>query len=101
MGGSARSVFTDLRPDKFGGIEFRGTGGKLIDMQPRMAHQKFLHRAAPMDGMLIPQQHKRTREAMQQRREKADDVRPAEGVPERVQTQLDLAFPGRHAHGTK
>ena len=96
MGGGTGSVFSYLRPDAFGRIEFRRTRGKLIHLQTRMTGQKVLNLPAAMNRMPIPHQHDRTSDVPKQVFEKGHDFVSRERVPIGVKVQLDLALPCAH-----
>lgn len=60
-------MLTDLGPQEFDWIEFRGVPGKLEDMQAWLASDERLNLlSANMDRRVIPNQHDRTRDVGQQ-----------------------------------
>ena len=96
----ARSVFADLGPHEFGRIQFWSAGRKLVHMDTPMARQKVLHLAAAMDRMLIPYQHDRSFDVMQQMLEESDHFIAADGFTIGLKVQLDLALRRGHAQCT-
>ena len=99
MGRRTGSVFSDLRPYKFGRIEFRRTGRKLVYMQARMLFQKVLNLTALMNRMPIPYQHNRTGDASKQVFEKGYHFVSTERVTIGLKMQFDLAFSYTYAQG--
>ena len=70
---SASGRFTNLRPDKFGRIDFGRTGGKLIHLHAPVMRQKIFHLAPAMNRMLVPDHHDECLDVMQQMLEKFND----------------------------
>lgn len=96
--GSVRGVFTHLRPHEFRGIEFGRTGRERIHVNARVSGEKRLDLAAAMDRMLVPDHHDGTANWPQQMFQKSNDVLPVQGLPSRLQTQLELAPTRRDTH---
>lgn len=62
------------RPDAFIGIEFRGVGGKMLDVEARVLAQKVVERFPLVSGGIIQQRDDGTPQMPQQLTEKPTDL---------------------------
>jgi hypothetical protein len=95
-----RGVFTHLRPNELGWIEFRRAGRKRVGMDSRVGVQKAFDLAPTMNRMLIPHHHDRTGHGSQQLFQKSNHMVTVQRLPIRLKAQLDLMPRRREAQRT-
>ncbi len=78
VGGAVGQGAVGLGPDIFSGIEFRGIGGELFDVESGMEGDPLLHCAAAMDRAPIPQQDNRAPQVPKQVLEEGADIQSRE-----------------------
>ena len=78
------------RPDAFIGIEFRGVGGKMLEVETRVSPQKVVERFPVVSGGIIQQNQHGTAQMPQQFTEKPTDLLLPDvvKVEQIVETQL-------------
>ena len=97
---SSGSIFTDLRPDIFGRIEFWGCRWKPIDDQALVLCQEFLNDLAFVDGVIIPNENDVVRSTTQQLVEKLNYFLASQAMPVRAYAQLELFSAGQDQQGS-
>ena len=68
------SSVAGMGPDELHRIELRGTGRKGVNVQTRFRLNKVLNQASSMNGMIVPDQDNRARNAPQELFEEQDHV---------------------------
>lgn len=82
-------VLADLRPDKFHGVQFWSTGGKVVDMQTWMSIQELLGLWTDMNFMAVPDKNDRPRCQPQDLFQENDRVLRTQVTQKGANTQID------------
>jgi len=84
------------RPDAFIGIEFRGVGGKMLDVEARVLPKQVVERLPLVSGGIIQQRDDGTPQMPQQLAEKPADLLLPDVVEVEQIVEAQLMPPGAH-----
>src|SRR5574338_705193 len=95
------SSLASMRPNELHRIELWCTGRKAVNVQTRFSLDKVLDQASPMNGMVIPDQDNRTRNAPQELFEEQDHMFTTQIHSKRSHRQFYLSTTRTYQESTK